>query len=131
MARWLAVPTGAPLLQRARLQGVVGDPPFQMSTTWLPPETIEEFPNLKQVNTGPGGLYSRFEEKGHVLMFEESVSCRLPRPQEQEALEVDASQPVLVTWRRCYNQRERIMEVTNRTIVGDRHDLVYRFGGRL
>jgi GntR family transcriptional regulator len=130
LARWLAVPTGTALVQRRRLQGVVGDPPFQISTTWLPPETMTEFPALTQVNTGPGGLYSRFEEQGHELTFEESVTCRLPRPHEQEALEIEASQPVLLTWRRCYNQRERIMEVTNKVIVGERHDVVYRFGGR-
>lgn len=128
LARWLAVPTGTPLIERARLQGVVGDPPIQTSTTWIPPETAEEFPILRQVNTGPGGLYSRFEEKGHELVFEESVTSRLPRSHEQETLEIEATQPVLVTWRRCYNQRDRIMEVTNRIVVGDRHDLVYRFG---
>ncbi|WP_168801610.1 GntR family transcriptional regulator [Glycomyces buryatensis] len=130
LARWLGVTTGAPLVERARLQGVVGDPPFQISTTWIPPETMAEFPALMQVNTGPGGIYSRFEEKGHDLMFEESVTCRLPRAHEQEVLEIEASQPVLTTWRRCYDQRERIMEVTNKIIVGERHDVIYRFGGR-
>ena len=130
LAKWLGVPTGTSLIERARIQGVEGEPPIHTATTWLPPETVKEFPILSQLNTGPGGIYSRFEEAGHEIMFEESVTCRLPRPGEQETLEIEASQPVLVTWRRCYNQHNRILEVTSKVIVGDRHELIYRFGGR-
>lgn len=126
-ARWLGVPTGTEVLERARVQGVVGEPPVQISTTWVLPEVAARLPILRQVDTGPGGMLTRMEEIGYRLRFEDVVTCRLPNEREQETLQVDASQPVLDLWRRCYDQRGRILEVTRRIIVGGRHELVYHY----
>lgn len=41
-------------------------------------------------------MYSRMEELGHRVHFEESVTCRLPHGEEQQKLEIDMNQPVLV-----------------------------------
>jgi len=126
-ARWLGVPTGTLVIERARIQGIVGESPVQLSTTWIPPNIVERLPILRQVNTGPGGMLSRLEEIGCQLRFEDSVTCRLPLADEQHRLEIDAKQPVLTVWRRCYDQSNRIVEVTHRVIVGDRHELIYRY----
>lgn len=126
-ARWLAVPTGTEVLERARVQGVAGEPPVQMSTTWILPEVVGRLPILRQVNTGPGGMLTRMEEIGYRLRFEDVVVCRLPNEHEQETLQVDATQPVLDVWRRCYDQRDRVLEVTRRIVVGGRHELVYHY----
>lgn len=128
LARWLAVPVGTPLLQRARVQGTVGEPPVQTATTWVIMDVVERLPVLRRVDTGPGGLYSRLEELGYRLLFEETVTCRLPRPDECEVLQISADQPVLTLWRRGYDADGRIVEVTHRVVVGDRHELVYRYG---
>ena len=81
------------------------------------------------MNTGPGGIYSRLEEIGHgVAIFEENVTCRMPREDEQQILEIGADQPVLTLWRRAYDQANRIIEATHRVVVGDRHELIYRYG---
>lgn len=126
-ARWLGVPTGTRVLERARVQGVAGGPPVQLSTTWILPEVAEGLSVLRHVDTGPGGMLSRMEEAGYRLRFEDVVTCRLPLVSEREQLQIQPSQPVLDVWRRCYDQRDRVVEVTHRVVVGDRLELVYRY----
>ncbi|TDE22044.1 GntR family transcriptional regulator [Actinomadura sp. 6K520] len=128
LAARLDVPPGTRVLERARVQGVEGEPPVQTATTWVIPEIVERIPVLREVDTGPGGIYSRLEEIGHRITFEESVTCRLPRAAEQRTLEIGPDQPVLTLWRRAYDQQGRVVEVTHRVVVGDRHELVYRYG---
>ena len=127
VGRGLGIPTGTPVLRRARRQGIVGGPPVQLSTSYLPLDLVEMAPVLREVNTGPGGMYSRLEELGHRIHFEESVTCRLPTEEEREKLEIDTSQPVLVLWCRAYDQNNRILDLTHRIVVGDRNELVYRY----
>jgi GntR family transcriptional regulator len=129
LAKWLGVPTGSRVLERARIQGIAGDPPVQTSTTYVNWEFVEKIPRLLQVDTGQGGIYSRLEEIGHgIEVFEEHVTCRMPTKEEQQVLQISADQPVLTTWRRAYDHTGRIVEVTHRVVVGDRQDLVYRYG---
>jgi GntR family transcriptional regulator len=127
VGRGLGVPTGTPVLRRARRQGILGGPPVQLSTSYLRLDLVERIPVLREVNTGPGGMYSRLEELGFQLHFEESVTCRLPTAEEQEQLEIEINQPVLVLWRRAYDQNNRILDLTYRVVVGNRHELVYRY----
>lgn len=127
VARMLGIPTGAPVLCRARRQGIVGDPPVQLSTSYIRLDVVDELPVLRQVDTGPGGMYSRLEDLGYRLGFEESMTCRLPDEREQKQLEITGHQPVLVLWRRCYERHGRMLEVTHRVVVGERHELVYRY----
>lgn len=126
VGRGLGVPTGTPVLRRARRQGIVGVL-VQLSTSYLRLDLVERVPVLREVNAGPGGMYSRLEELGHRIHFEESVTCRLPTEEEREKLEIDTSQPVLVLWRRAYDQNNRILDLTHRIVVGNRHELVYRY----
>ncbi len=126
-ARWLGVPTGTEVLERVRVQGVVGEPPVQLSTSWISSEVADRLPILHQVDTGPGGMHSRMEEAGYRLRFEDAVTCRLPDRLEQERLQVSPDHPVLDVWRRCYDERDRVLEVTHRVIVGHRHELIYRY----
>lgn len=128
LASRLDVPAGTRVLERARVQGVEGAPPVQTATTWVILEVVAQIPVLREIDTGPGGIYSRLEEAGHRITFEESVTCRLPRADEQETLEIGPDQPVLTLWRRAYDQDDRVVEVTHRVVVGDRHELVYRYG---
>lgn len=128
LARWLGVPIGTVALERARVQGVVGDPPIQTATTWVVADIVERVPILRQVDTGPGGIYSRLADIGIHVRFEETVTCRLPLASEREVLQIEPNQPVMVLWRRGYSQHDHIVEVTNRIIVGDRHELVYSYG---
>ncbi|MGH3818199.1 MAG: UTRA domain-containing protein [Pseudonocardiaceae bacterium] len=127
VGRGLGVPTGTLVLRRARRQGTVGGSPVQLSTSYIRLGLVSRLPILREVNTGPGGMYSRMEELGYRIHFEESVTCRLPSDDERERLEIDVNQPVLVLWRRCYDQRDHILDLTHRIVVGDRQELLYRY----
>lgn len=127
VGRGLGVPTGTLVLRRARRQGIVGAPPVQLSISYVGLDLVYKIPVLREVNTGPGGMYSRMEELGHRVHFEESVTCRLPHNEERETLGIDTNQPVLVLWRRAYGQNNRILDLTHRIVVGNRHELVYRY----
>jgi GntR family transcriptional regulator len=121
----LGVPTGTIVLQRARRQGIVGDGCVQLSTSYIRRDVVDELPVLRETDTGPGGMYSRMEEIGYRLHFEETVTCRLPDEAEQKQLEITEMQPVLILWRRCYDQHGRILDLTHRAVVGERHELIY------
>jgi len=127
VAQGLGVPTGTLVLQRARRQGIIGDGCVQLSTSYIRQDVADELPILRETDTGPGGMYSRMEEIGYRLHFEETVTCRLPDEREQKQLEITPAQPVLVLWRRCYDQHGRILDLTHRVIVGEHHELVYRY----
>ena len=34
---------------------------------------------------------------------------------------------VLILWRRCYDQHGRILDLAHRAVVGERHELIYRY----
>ncbi|MGH3590927.1 MAG: UTRA domain-containing protein [Pseudonocardiaceae bacterium] len=55
------------------------------------------------------------------------MTCRLPTEEEQEKLEIDMSRPVLVLWRRAYDQNNRILDLTRRIVVGNRHEFAYQY----
>ena len=48
-----------------------------------------------------------------------------PDEAEQKQLEITEMQPVLILWRRCYDQHGRILDLTHRAVVGERHELIY------
>jgi GntR family transcriptional regulator len=127
VAQGLGVPSGTPVLQRARRQGTADAGCVQLSTSYVRQDVADKLPILRQIDTGSGGMYSRMEELGYRLHFEETVTCRLPDDEEQEKLQITATEPVLVLWRRCYDQHGRILDLTHRIVVGDRHELVYRY----
>lgn len=82
---------------------------------------------LHQVDIGSGGYHSRMEEAGYELYFEDTVTCRRALPDECERLELGVNDPVLTIWRRCYDQADRVVEVTFRVIAGDRLEQIYRY----
>ena len=97
VAQGLGVPTGTVVLQRARRQGVAGIGCVQLSTSYIRRDLVDELPILRETDTGSGGMYSRMEEIGYRLHFEETVTCRLPDETEQKQLEITETQPVLIS----------------------------------
>jgi GntR family transcriptional regulator len=126
----LGIPVTTPLLERARLQGLVVDgerQPVQLSTSWIIHDVVEQLPILREVNTGPGGMGSRMAEIGYELVYEDVVTTRMPAPEERDRLVLPQTQPVMVAWRRAFDQTGRALEVTLRVINPHRHELVYRY----
>ncbi len=56
------------------------------------------------MDTGPGGMYFRMTEAGHLLRWEDTVSERASLDDERARLGLVPDQHVLLVWRRCYNQ---------------------------
>ena len=127
----LGIPVEATVLERARIQGLVVDgsrSPVQLSSSWITAEVVERLPILREQDTGPGGMGSRMAEAGYALIYEDVITARLPGPHEQERLAIPADQPVVVAWRRAFDQASsRALEVTLRIINPALHELVFRY----
>jgi GntR family transcriptional regulator len=131
IAPWLAVPVGTTVLERNRTQGHVLDgerQPLQVAVTWFAPRVTEQLPILRQPSTGPGGMYSRMADAGHILRWEDTVTERPATQDERSRLNLAEGAHVLLIWRRCYNQDQRVLEVTRRAIRSDRSPVIYRYG---
>ncbi|MBV9314976.1 MAG: UTRA domain-containing protein [Pseudonocardia sp.] len=130
VATRLRLPAGTEVPRRARRQGVRDIGHVQLSTTWVPPEISDAIPRLAEVDTGPGGIHARIEELGYTLLFEDEVNARMPTAREQERLDLPEGQPVMVVWRRCFEESGgKVVEVTHRVVAPTRQTLVYRYQG--
>jgi GntR family transcriptional regulator len=127
---WLGLPVGTRVFSRWRTQGWhVGKlkQPVVLSWTFINPALTTEIPKLLDKSTGRGGMTTLFEEAGYQVWWEEHVDSRSSTPEEAERLEIAEGAPVLDVWRRCYDQNERILEVTRRVINPRLHRLIYRY----
>jgi GntR family transcriptional regulator len=96
----------------------------QLAVSFLPRDLTKDTP-LEETNTGPGGLYARLEEAGHVLThFEEVVGARMPTPQEQSLLQLPDGTPVITVTRVAYTA-DRAVEINNMVLAADRYELHY------
>ncbi|WP_100475690.1 GntR family transcriptional regulator [Mycobacteroides abscessus] len=101
--------------------------PVQTAVSYIP-AAFAEGTAIEQENTGPGGIYSRLEESGHVLAaFSEEVRARMPAPEERQALDIDAGIPVLTVSRIAYDTDGVPVEVCDHVMVADAYVLDYNF----
>jgi GntR family transcriptional regulator len=129
----LGIPIGTTVLERARVQGILVAAercPVQLSTTWVVADAVVRVPVLREHDTGPGGMGSRLAEAGYVIGYEDVVTARMPTEPEREQLGMVTQQPVVIAWRRAFDQSGdgRAIEVTRRIINPALHELVYRYG---
>lgn len=124
VAELLGVAEGAPVLARARRMAA-GDKPLQLATSFFPPAIVEELPILAEDNTGPGGMYSRFEDAGHTLDHTDVVGGRRATPEEIEALQLD--DPFVITILRIVRDATTgaVLETGLLTLAPGRQELVY------
>jgi GntR family transcriptional regulator len=101
VADLLGVPRGQDVFTRNRLMGPAeADVAAQVATSYIPMALVAELPALGAERPGPGGIYDRLEEHfGAPLEWHETVSARLPTTDEQVALRVPATSPLLVVTR--------------------------------
>lgn len=124
VAELLGVAEGAPVLARARHMAADGVP-LQLATSYFPPAVVEAIPVLGESNTGPGGMYSRFEDAGHVLDHTDVVGGRAATPEEVEALRLD--EPFVVTILRIVRDANTgdVLETGTLVLAPGRQELVY------
>jgi GntR family transcriptional regulator len=123
VARLLGVAEGTPVLARAR--HMAADKPLQLATSYFPPAIVDAIPVLAEANTGPGGMYSRFEDAGYTLQHTDVVGGRAATAEEVEALQLDA--PFVVTILRIVRDTDSgaVLEVGTLVLAPGRQELVY------
>ena len=104
--------------------------PIETAVSYIP-AAFAEGTRIEQVDTGPGGIYARLEENGHVLArFTEEVGARMPSPEERRALEIGAGVPVLTVLRTAYDTNDVAVEVCDTVKVAPAYLLEYEFSAR-
>lgn len=123
-AERLRIAEGAPVLVRARRYLADGFP-MEVATSYIPWGLAEGTP-MTEPNPGPGGIYARLEDGGHVLeSFREEVSGRMPTPEEARALQLANGVPVLHVLRTAVDEQDIPVEVCDTVMAADRYTLVY------
>jgi GntR family transcriptional regulator len=99
--------------------------PIEVAISYLPLSIAEGTP-IVEVNTGPGGIYARLEDAGHVLdHFTEEVTARMPTTDERRRLELADGVPVLVVVRTAYDNSGTPVEVCDTVKASPAYVLEY------
>ncbi|MHA6629334.1 GntR family transcriptional regulator [Pseudonocardia sichuanensis] len=87
------------------------DRPVEIAVSYIP-LALAEGTAIMNVDTGPGGVYARLEDAGHMLdRFVEEVTARMPAAEERRRLELQEGIPVLVVVRTAYDTAGMPVEV--------------------
>ncbi|MGW7603201.1 UTRA domain-containing protein [Streptomyces antimycoticus] len=128
LAPVLGVAIGDEVLIRDR---IMGDPETgeakQLATSYLPSD-ISRGTQLAERDTGEGGIYDRLEGTGHrPLKWSESVSARMPSPEEAETLGLptDVGVPLLRLVRVTTSPSGRVVEVNDTRMSAEDFEVGY------
>ncbi|TDK89956.1 GntR family transcriptional regulator [Mycolicibacterium mucogenicum] len=104
--------------------------PVETATSYIP-ATFAQGTKIEQTDTGPGGIYARLEDAGHILdRFTEEVGARMPTPEERRALQLATGVPVLTVVRTAYDTNDVAVEVCDTVKVASAYLLEYDFSAR-
>lgn len=124
VAERLGAEEGATVLVRRRVM-FGDDEPVQMAASYFPLD-IAAGSQLAEVDTGPGGAYSRLADLGHApALFTEDVDVRPPTEDEARALRMAEDQRVYEIIRTAETATGRTVEVN--VIVLPAHQWRLRF----
>ena len=124
IAKMLDLRAGTKVLVRRRRYLADGQP-TELATSYIP-WNIAVGTDMAKSNTGPGGIYARLEEAGHLLTrFTEDVAARMPSDQEVAALRLLPGTPVLTLVRVAYEASDRPVEVCDTVMSADHYLLTY------
>ncbi|MFE5814034.1 UTRA domain-containing protein [Streptomyces sp. NPDC056479] len=129
LADVFGVPEGTPLLERGyRTRYAAESAPFSLVTSYLVRELIAANPDLLDAanEPWPGGTQNQLYTVGvEVGRVEERVSARPPTPQEARELGLPARTSVLLLCKTSYDITDRVVEIAEVTLPGDRADLLF------
>lgn len=104
---------------------LLDDRPVEAAVSYIPADLARGTP-ITDPNPGPGGIYARLEERGHVLeRFIEDVTARMPTPEEARTLGLAAGVPVFRLIRTAYDRDGRAVEVCDTVMAADAYLLSY------
>jgi GntR family transcriptional regulator len=99
--------------------------PVETAVSYIPADLAEGTP-IGDPNPGPGGIYARLEEQGHILeRFTEEVAARMPTPDEARALNLPPGVPVFRLVRTAYDTDGRAVEVCDTIMSAEAYVLEY------
>ena len=120
----LRLPDGARTVVRSRRYSLDGRP-VETAVSYIPADLATGTP-IADPNPGPGGIYARLEESGHVLeRFTEEVAARMPTPEEARTLALPPGVPVFRLVRTAYDNDGRAVEVCDTIMATDAYLLAY------
>lgn len=100
--------------------------PMQKGVTYIPWEIAKGSVLSRGDDLGPGDLYARFEDKGHLITYtREEVTARMPTDEEAAGLMLPAGVPVLVVLHTGLDQNRQPFEVTEFVMRADYTGLDY------
>lgn len=129
LAEAFGLPVGTPLLQRVyhtRLKRE--DAPLSLIHSYLVKAIIEANPDLLRVDKEPwpGGTQHQLHTVGiEIDRITDQVTARPPTADEAEALDLRAGVAVLVIRKTSHATDDRVVEVADVVLPGDRTELVY------
>ncbi|MFD5429278.1 GntR family transcriptional regulator [Streptomyces sp. NPDC127084] len=126
IAERLDVPVGAQVLARRRLYFRNGVP-VETATSYLPWDVVKDIPQLFSENPGPGGIYARLEDDGHVFTeFVETLTARPAAKAEASELALSPGAPVIHLLRNAVTEQGRVVEVCDTLMAADQFVFEYR-----
>jgi GntR family transcriptional regulator len=109
---------------------LLDDRPVELAVSYVPADLARGTP-ISDPNPGPGGIYARLEEQGHILeRFTEDVTARMPSPQEARLLNLSPGVPVFRLVRTAYDMDGRPVEVCDTVMAADAYQLSYELPAR-
>lgn len=127
LAEALGVPEGTALVERTyRTRYAAENAPFALVTSYLVRALVEGNPDLLDAarEPFPGGTQSQLLSVGIELdRIEERVIARPPTPEEADELELPPGTSVLVLRKTSFDTHERVVEMSDVTLPGDRTQL--------
>ena len=125
----LGISEDASVVVRSRRYLLDGKP-VEAATSYIPADLARGTP-ISDPNPGPGGIYARLEEQGHILeRFTEDVTARMPTPQEARLLNLSPGVPVFRLVRTAYDVDNRAVEVCDTVMAADAYQLSYELPAR-
>jgi len=129
IAERLGLAAGDTVVIRDRRYLANGEP-VETAVSYIPAD-LARGTAIVEHDTGPGGIYARLEDAGHVLdHFVEEVGARMPTPDERRALQLSAGVPVITLLRTAYDTAGRAVEVCDTVKAAYAYVLEYDFPAR-
>jgi GntR family transcriptional regulator len=111
VARALDLPEGEPNTVMRKRHMYVNDVPVQLAPSYIPLD-IAEGTALEEVDSGPGGIVSRFADLGHAqIRITEEVKVRRATEEEQSFLQLEDDEPVIEIFHVGWTTEDRPVEV--------------------
>ncbi|ETK30499.1 UTRA domain-containing protein [Microbispora sp. ATCC PTA-5024] len=128
LARRFGVPEGTKLLHRRyRTQEADDEATLSLVNSWLVHDMVARNPDLlnPENEPWPGGTQHQLKTVGiEVDRVVDEVVSRRPEPGEAELLGVAPDAPVLVLRKTSIDTRDRVVEVSEVSLPGDRAEIV-------